>query len=449
VLFLFQIVITLYCSVESFNKARELKMAPGAGSRARSRQNRTRRQSSALASPLPASDGTVRYGGTAEICDEVAPDEEEDLYIEIDDEDDEVVLNSAENSIGMSIDDYLANEKSKIVAVSSWKDVDCQVATGTIGEATEIVWKEGKDEIDFFRRKVFQPKFGTLSPSILQISSLLLSSEGSIAQLFQHRLKWSIPRFTKFLRTFFVQSAYRLSVTAMYSNESYLKTHTLMDKGEYVALWREIGTACLPDDQATHSHVSGQTFWAGVEASLNEDLSTNVMPSFLADDQVEQFRAIFDDDKMHYNLKKGKPSASLKQSQHVRDNRKGPVCHHSVLSASGVLLGCSFERPGDTTTSCTQRIVRKQIVPMQGGDNLKLAGLAVGGDRAYQNKELLFDFFLPAGAKVLGTRPRSKDCPFYFGNTLDAKDKRQNVPMNGAKTLLIKKVRLFMLAIRS
>ena len=32
-----------------------------------------------------------------------------------------------------------------------------------------------------------------------------------------------------------------------------------------------------------------------------------------------------------------------------------------------------------------------------GAWQMKLASLAVGGDRAYQNKELLFDFSLPAG----------------------------------------------------
>jgi hypothetical protein len=418
---------------------------------ARAGNRRNRRQSSALASPLhnliddrEGNDGAAQRGDA-----ELAIEEEN--YIEIDDDDEEIVQNLVENTIGMSIDDYIANEKANVISVESWKDVRCEAATGTIGEATEIVWKEGKDEIGFFRRRVFGPKFGTQSPSLYQVSELLMSphsSESSIARLFEQKLKWSMSKFTLFLRTFFVQSAYRLSVTAMYSSESYLRTHTLMDKGEYVALWRDIGTSGLPKDQHTHSHVSGQTFWAGLEAAFNDDLSTNVMPSFLADEEVEQFRVIFDDDKMHYNLKKGKPSASLKQNQHIRDNRKGPVCHHSVLSASGVVIGCAFERTGDTTTTCTQRIVKQQIVPMQGGGTLRLAGLAVGGDRAYQNKDLLFETFLPAGAKVLGTRPRSKDNPFYFGAPLDpSKDKRQTVPMNGAKTLMIKKVRQFMFAI--
>jgi hypothetical protein len=108
------------------------------------------------------------------------------------------------------------------------------------------------------------------------------------------------------------------------------------------------------------------------------------------------------------------------------------------------LIGCStFERPGDKTTSCTQRIVKSQMVPMQGGDASEvqnLSRLTVGGDRAYQNQDLFFGTFIPSGARVLGTKARSRDNPFCFGWTLDSKDKRQDVPMNGAKTLMIKKV---------
>jgi hypothetical protein len=226
--------------------------------------------------------------------------------------------------------------------------------------------------------------------------------------------------------------------------ESYVTTTTLMKKEEYIKIWKEIGVCSLPTDQVSFSHVSGPTFWSALEASLNADLQSHVLPSFLADEEVEHFRTIFDDDKMHFNMRRGKPTAALQQGQHIRDNRKGPVCHHCVLSASGVLVGCSFERSGDKTSTCTQRIIKSQIVPMQGGDASQvqnLTRLSVGGDRAYQNKELLFDTFLESGANVLGTKARSRDNPFCFGMKLDpTRDKREDVPMNGAKTLMIKKV---------
>jgi hypothetical protein len=411
-----------------------------------------RRNSSILASPQPGSvdqEGDAHRAATTERSNDEEDSDNEELYLEIDcddwDDDDEVADNTAEKGIGMSLADYRAQELVKTPTVQSWKDVDCNVVTATIGEATDIAWTQGKDELGFFRRKVFLKNFNTVKPSLLQIVNLLLGPESNIARLFEKKLGMKNQTFKMFLRTFFVQSAYRLSTSEMFMPESYVKTVTLMKKEEYTKNWKEIGACNLPNDQIAYSHVSGPTFWAGLESSLNDDLQSRVIPSFLADEEVEKFRAIFDDDKMHFNMKRGNPTAALQQSQHIRDNRRGPVCHHAVLSASGVVIGCAFERPGDKTSTCTQRIVKSQIVPMQGGDASEvqnLTRLSVGGDRAYQNKELLYDTFMPSGANVLGTKARSRDNPFVFGMPkLDqTKDKRQDVPMNGAKTLMIKKV---------
>eukprot|EP00978_Attheya_sp_CCMP212_P026958 scaffold89731_cov59-Attheya_sp.AAC.2 len=66
-------------------------------------------------------------------------------------------------------------------------------------------------------------------------------------------------------------------------------------------------------------------------------------------------------------MKCGKATVALQQSQHIRENCRGPVYHHAVLSASGVVIGCAFERPGEKTSTCTQQIFKIQIVPMQGG----------------------------------------------------------------------------------
>lgn len=411
---------------------------------------RARRRSSNLYSPQHGTAAPRNERRSETIDDahelpepEVDEEHDEELFIELDADNEEVAKNTAEGSIGMSLEDYLAQKNVNPPSVASWKDVDSDIVTATIGEATEIVWKEGKDEIGFFRRKVFMPKFHTEKPSLKQIADLLFGPNSSIVRLFQQKLGYNHAEFSNFMRTFFVQSAYRLSATQMYSKESYIRTLSLMAKEAYIMMWKKVGKCNLPEDYAAYSHVSGQTFWAGLEAALNADLQEHVLPSFLADDEVEQFRAIFDDDKMHFNLKPGNQTASLKQSQHIRDNRKGPVCHHSVLSASGVLIGCTFERPGDKTTSCTQRIVKSQMVPMQGGDASEvqnLSRLTVGGDRAYQNQDLFFGTFIPSGARVLGTKARSRDNPFCFGWTLDSKDKQQDVPMNGAKTLMIKKV---------
>eukprot|EP00978_Attheya_sp_CCMP212_P013521 scaffold33970_cov58-Attheya_sp.AAC.1 len=169
-------------------------------------------------------------------------------------------------------------------------------------------------------------------------------------------------------------------------------TESLLAKAIYTHLWTQIETASLPSNSDAHSHVAGQTFWAALEEALNTDIRTKILPSFLADEGTESYRIIFDDDKMHFNLGRGKAPACLKMSRHIRDNRIGPVCHEAVLSASGILVGCAFEKVGDKTKSCTTRIIREQM-----------------------NKEMLFETFLPSGAEVLGTKQRTKDFPFVYG----------------------------------
>lgn len=85
-----------------------------------------------------------------------------------------------------------------------------------------------------------------------------------------------------------------------------------------------------------------------------------------------------------------------------------------------------------------QRIVREQVVPIQGGSLDSADHLyhdSVSGDRAYQNRELAFKAFLPA---VLSCLEQSSALPFSFETKLAETDKREDVPLTGAKTLFIK-----------
>jgi hypothetical protein len=134
--------------------------------------------------------------------------------------------------------------------------------------------------------------------------------------------------------------------------------------------------------------------------------------------------------------------AFLQSSRHVRRNRNGFVCHHLVLTASGLLVGLSFERYLDTTESTIKRIIMSQFFATQGG-NLQLAVpdmsfLRAFGDRAYQIKSLLEHFFLRGGAGIHGTIARNLRNPFTFDQKLKEGDERTNVPTTGGKTLFIK-----------
>lgn len=101
---------------------------------------------------------------------------------------------------------------------------------------------------------------------------------------------------------------------------------------------------------------------------------------------------------MHFNTKKD--TAGFKMSQHVRDNRRGPVCHHAVTTATNLLLGVHFERVQDSSESSIRSMTKKQLAPTQGGGESglnQLGFLECMGDRAYQNAGLFYDVFLKSG----------------------------------------------------
>jgi hypothetical protein len=96
----------------------------------------------------------------------------------------------------------------------------------------------------------------------------------------------------------------------------------------------------------------------------------------------------------------------------------------------------------DTTESTIKCIIMSQFFSTQGG-NLNLAVpdmsfLRAFGDREYQTKSLLENFFLKGGAGIHGTIARNLRNPFTFDQKLKDGDERTNVPTAGGKTLFIK-----------
>eukprot|EP00978_Attheya_sp_CCMP212_P016055 scaffold41794_cov52-Attheya_sp.AAC.1 len=266
---------------------------------------------------------SVLFSGVQETADKpelfhhVVDETSADLYTE---EDEKLLDNEEEDKEfdpGISFADFNENKSARGPDVGSWKEVTLEEAPvrATIGEPTEIVWSDAKAEIGFIREAVFQTKFKTNHPSFFEVSNLLFGPSSELRLVFKYKLGWSDQDYEKCMKTFFVQSAHRLSATELFSMNGYIvKGETkelLLDQTTYVRMWKAIGEACLIPDQRASSHVSGETFWAVVEQALNEELQSTILPSFLASEVVPSFRAIFVDDKMHFALGKDQSSASL------------------------------------------------------------------------------------------------------------------------------------------
>jgi len=61
-------------------------------------------------------------------------------------------------------------------------------------------------------------------------------------------------------------------------------------------------------------------------------------------------------------------------------------------------------------------------------------------DRGYCLPSLLFDFFIPSGADILGTVKRTPMFPFTYDQKLGQNDIRQLVDKSGFKALFLKKL---------
>jgi hypothetical protein len=80
--------------------------------------------------------------------------------------------------------------------------------------------------------------------------------------------------------------------------------------------------------------------WKDLQTALNRslrELFTQGIKQYLTNPAIT-----IDDDKMHYAANPRAPTDGLKLTQHVKDNRKGFVDNHIVLTASGTLLGFDF-----------------------------------------------------------------------------------------------------------
>jgi hypothetical protein len=149
-----------------------------------------------------------------------------------------------------------------------------------------------------------------------------------------------------------------------------------------------------------------------------------------------------DDDKMHCNVKSKADMQGLKATQHVRDNRRGFVAHIACYTASGLPIGIEWERENDdSTAAATERLIQAQISPTSGQSGPpSLPNTEFAMDRGYCLPSLLYDFYIPSGADIMGTVKRCPMFPFTYDQKLGRGDTRQSIETKGFKALFLKKL---------
>ena len=78
-----------------------------------------------------------------------------------------------------------------------------------------------------------------------------------------------------------------------------------------------------------------------------------------------------DDFKVYFNTKVPE-LMGLKISQHTRKNRRGPVLHEMVRSATGLIIALYFEIKYDSPVMSTFNMIKNTLLKMQGGSLLNV-----------------------------------------------------------------------------
>jgi hypothetical protein len=136
-------------------------------------------------------------------------EEEED---EEDDEDENYADDDLENNdIGLSLlDDFFNETTEESLLPSDWEDCIADRVSATVGEGTDSVFELFCEEVQFVRM-AFRREFENESPPLSKIVNLFFGPDSKIFRVIKDNINITHSEFIKFMKTFCVQSSYRVS----------------------------------------------------------------------------------------------------------------------------------------------------------------------------------------------------------------------------------------------
>ena len=128
-----------------------------------------------------------------------------------------------------------------------WRDIspEAAAATVTFDSAKDSNWRKAKDEINHVK-KSFRDLLDCEQdedPNQEDIVNLTLGINSEVGKYLKKCLDLSDEIYLKFMGTFALQSAYRVTCTELFNTDLVLGAYTLMSKKEYIAVWRKISEA--------------------------------------------------------------------------------------------------------------------------------------------------------------------------------------------------------------
>lgn len=318
-----------------------------------------------------------------------------------------------------------------------WRDISPEdaAATVTFDSAKESNWQKAKEEI-FHVKSSFRDILGCEQdedPTHEDIVNLTLGINSEVGKYLKQCLDLSDETYLKFMGTFALQSAYRVTCTELFSKESVLEAHAMMSKKEYIDVWRKMSEARKVPDGEIRTTRSNSAIWEGLEPIVNKlcgDISITNRKGKIA--------ISLDDDKIWLAVSQsGRDDLyNLKYTTHVKPNRKGIVGHTAVSVGALMPLGLKFEKTKDSPITCAKDLLD---IHFRRDGSTDLSNVDVHFDRGYSHPNMVFGYVLKCGGNVVGTIMRLLACwPFTFKQTLKENDPRTLIEMNGAPSLFLK-----------
>jgi hypothetical protein len=164
------------------------------------------------------------------------------------------------------------------IKLLDWEDCIADGISTTIGEGSDAVFEMLCEEEQFLHM-AFQRGFCTELPTLSDIVHLFFGPDSKIFHVFKDTIKINHGNFIKFMKTFCIQTSYRVSCTELFDKNSYLDMSSLCLSTECISIW-QIGKACIPKDPKS-STSSTDTLWMQLEDARNGLLQEFAVEVFL------------------------------------------------------------------------------------------------------------------------------------------------------------------------
>ena len=331
----------------------------------------------------------------------------------------------------------------------TWKDIPpTEYKTKiTIDEAKATQWELAKEEMTFvlgnIRTLIKEQVNATQGinffsdegePTTDDIINYILGPDSPIGKILQENLGLMPETYLKFLSTFCIQAAYKVSTSQLFDSESLLYHAVPIDAAEYNEIWRKLATKKrMEQSQFIGAGRRDKCVWEYLEEAVN-----NLCRVVSISNRTGDISIALDDDKVWVNLT-GQNKADtfgIKYTTHVQPNRKGIIAHTAVSTGANMPLGIIIERKKDSTLECFRRLLRFLF---ETNGNIDLRNVLVASDRGYMLPKAVFDFLVANGCNVVGTVKRSLECwPFTFDQKQKENDARKKIDTKGPPTLFVK-----------